>query len=168
MLGTDGVAPPKASDGASQNEVVGNDTIRDVVLRMLKRSAKDLAEAERREADQKLATRPLVAAALDRELMTGQALAKILPTSAASISGMKRDVRPSRLDDYALEAALRDVAGRWRDAISAGKLAEALRWRWITIGDWVGLSDRAMAAAADIKHSRVNALLNRTPPDKVT
>ena len=168
MREVDGVVPPDAHDGGREQEEPGNETVRNVILQLLERCATDIAKAERQEAAEKLAARPLVAAALGRKLMTGQKLAKLLPTSEASISAMKRDVRPSRHDDLALEAAIRDVAVRWRAAIDAGELAEALRWRWITIGDWVGVSDRSMASAARIKHSRVNEVLNRTSPEKAT
>jgi tetratricopeptide (TPR) repeat protein len=165
MQETDGIAPPSAHSRASGSDELGNDTVYEVVLRLLARCAKELVDADRWLEDAKLATRPLVAAVLSRKLMSGQAIAELLSTSEASVSGMKKS-RPSQLDDLALESALRDVAVRWRTASDARDLARALRWRWVTIGDWVGLTDRAMASAAGLDHGSVNKLLNRTPRDK--
>jgi hypothetical protein len=76
-----------------EQEELGNETVRTVILQLLERCATDIAKAERQEAAEKLAALPLVVAALGRKLMTAQELANLLPTSDASISVMKRDVR---------------------------------------------------------------------------
>jgi tetratricopeptide (TPR) repeat protein len=164
MQGTDGVSPPDAhAQDYLPSEKLGNETVRDVVLQMLKRCARDIADALRWQDDAKLSAGPLVAAAVSRNLMTQRALAGILSVPEAAISRMKGG-RPSKLDDLALERALRDVAARWRTAVEAHDLAEALRWRWTTIGDWVGVSDRAIASATGLSRSRINAMLNQTTP----
>jgi tetratricopeptide (TPR) repeat protein len=165
MRAVDGLPPPDANaDHGRSPDGLGHEIARDVVLQMLKGTARQLADAKRWEFEARRAAQPLVAAALARD-MTGRELARLLATHEATISGMKGSARPSQLDDLALEEALRDVGVRWQTARNAGEVAKAMQWRWATIGNWIGIPDRRMAPAAGVERSTVNRWLNKTPRD---